>query len=144
MVLTLGLGIGGSASIFSVVNGVLLRPLPYLEPDRLVTVQPRRPGSPSDQAHTPADFLDLQREQQSFLAIAGHRGDAIDITSEQAEPQRLDGALVTSTFFDVFGVPAARGRTFTAADAAGGDRLLVISDGTWRQQFGVDPDAIGR
>ena len=142
VLLTLGLGIGGSTAIFSVVNGVLLRPLPYPEPDRLVSVQSARSGS-EDPAHAPADFLDLVREQHSFTAVAGHRGDVIDITSEQAEPVRLDGALVTSTFFDVFGVPAAQGRTFTSADPVGGDRLLVISDGAWRQQFGADPKAIG-
>jgi predicted permease len=142
VLLTLGLGIGGSTSIFSVVNGVLLRPLPYPEPDRLVSVQSARAGS-EDPAHAPADFLDLVRQQRSFTAIAGHRGDVIDITSDRAEPLRLDGALVTNTFFDVFGVAAARGRTFTAADPVGGDRLLVISDGAWRQQFGADPKVIG-
>jgi putative ABC transport system permease protein len=143
VLLTLALGIGGSTTIFSIVNGVLLRPLPYSEPDRIVSVQSSRPGA-EDPAHAPADFLDLQREQQSFSAVAGHRGDVIDITSDAAEPVRLDGALVTHSFFDVFGVPAARGRTFTAADPIGGDRLLVISDGVWRQQFGASPDAIGR
>jgi putative ABC transport system permease protein len=142
VLLTLALGIGGSTSIFSVVNGVLLRPLPYPEPDRLVSVQSARSGS-EDPAHAPADFLDLVRQQQSFTAVAGHRGDVIDITSDRAEPIRLDGALVTSTFFDVFGVAAARGRTFTATDPIGGDRLLVISDGAWRQHFGADPNAIG-
>jgi predicted permease len=142
VLLTLGLGIGGSTSIFSVVNGVLLRPLPYPDPDRIVSVQSARSGA-EDPAHAPADFLDLVREQQSFTAIAGHRGDVIDITSDSAEPVRLDGALVTNAFFDVFGVAAARGRTFTAADPVGGDRLLVISDGAWRQHFGGDAKAIG-
>jgi putative ABC transport system permease protein len=143
VLLTLALGIGGSTTIFSVVNGVLLRPLPYPEPDRLVSVQSARPGA-EDPAHAPADFLDLQRQQQSFTAVAGHRGDIIDITSDRAEPVRLDGALVTHSFFDVFGVPAAMGRTFTAADPIGGDQLLVISDGVWRQQFGARQDVIGR
>ncbi len=143
VLLTLGLGIGGGTSIFSVVNGVLLRPLPYPEPDRIVSIRSSRPSSEAS-AHRPADFLDLQRDQQSFSAMAAYRGDVIDITSERAEPRRLDGALVTNTFFDVFGVPAAHGRVFTAADRLGGDRLLVISDGTWRQQFGADRSAIGR
>jgi putative ABC transport system permease protein len=143
VLLTLGLGIGGSTSIFSVVNGVLLRPLPYPEPDRIVSVLSARPGV-DQAAHAPADFLDLVEQQQSFTAVAGHRGDVIDITSEGAEPSRLDGALVTNSFFDVFGVSAAVGRTFTAADPVGGERLLVISDGAWRQQFGGDAKAIGR
>jgi putative ABC transport system permease protein len=143
VVLTLGLGIGGSTAIFSVVNGVLLRPLPYPESERIVSLRPQRAGS-VDPAHNPADFLDIQREQQSFTALAAHRGDVIDITSDRTEPRRLDGAHVTSTFFEVFGVPAALGRTFTAADAATGERLLVISDGAWRQQFGGDPNALGQ
>ena len=143
VLLTLGLGIGGSTAIFSVVNGVLLRPLPYPDPERVMTLQSARVVS-EDAAHAPADFLQMVREQQSFSAIAGHRGDVIDITSEHAEPIRLDGAHVTNAFFDVFGVAAARGRTFTAADPPGGDRLLVISDGAWRQQFGADAEAIGR
>jgi predicted permease len=144
VLLTLGLGIGGSTSIFSVVNGVLLRPLPYTDPDRIVSLQARRSGG-VDIAHTAADFLDLQREQQSFQVIAGYRGDVIDITSEQAEPRRLDGMHVTSTFFEVFGISAVRGRTFTGADATGAEmRLLVISDGAWRQQFGGDPNAVGK
>jgi hypothetical protein len=131
VLVTLALGIGGTTSMFSVINGVLLRPLPYSEPDRILSIQPQRPGS-ANPAHTPADFLDLQREQQSFAAVAGYRGDAIDITADGAEPRRLDGALVTSAFFDVFGVPAARGRTFTIGDESTAGRLLVISDGAWR------------
>jgi putative ABC transport system permease protein len=91
VLLTLALGIGGSTSIFSVVNGVLLRPLPYPDPDRLVSVQSGGQGS-GDPAHAPGDYLDLQREQRSFSAIAAHRGDVIDITSERAEPLRLDPA----------------------------------------------------
>jgi putative ABC transport system permease protein len=143
VLLTLALGIGGSTAIFSVVNGILLRPLPYPEPDAIVSVQSWRSGA-DEAAHTPADFLDLQREQRSFTTVAAHRGDVIDITPDSAAPQRLDGALVSSEFFDVFGVAAARGRTFSAADRATGDRLLVISDGAWRQQFGGDPNVIGR
>ena len=145
VLLTLGLGIGGSTAIFSVVNGVLLRPLPYSDPERIVSVLSQRAsGGAPDAAHTPADFLDLHREVQSFSVLAAFRSDVIDITSEQAEPRRLDGAIVTHSFFEVFGVPAARGRTFTGADPHGGERLLVISDGAWRQQFGGDPEAIGR
>jgi putative ABC transport system permease protein len=144
VLLTLGLGIGGSTAIFSVVNGVLLRPLPYPEPDRIVSILTSRPGDVSDSAHAPADYLDLQRQNRSFSTMAGYRGDVIDITAAGAEPLRLDGVHVTNTFFDVLGVPAALGRTFSAADRPGGDRLIVLGDGAWRQQFGADPAVVGR
>jgi putative ABC transport system permease protein len=144
VLLTLGLGIGGSTSIFSVVYGVLLRPLPYADPDRIVAVKSSPPNRPDDSGHSPADFLDLQRENSAFAVLAGYRQDIVDITASGTEPLRLDGALVTNAFFDVFGVPAALGRTFTAADAPNGDRLVVISDGTWRQHFGGDRNVIGR
>jgi predicted permease len=145
VLLTLGLGIGGSTSIFSVVNGVLLRPLPYANPDRIVEVRVTRTGSTDNQAHTPGDFLDLQRDNVSLAQLAGYRGDVIDIVATGAEPTRLDGALVTAAFFDVFGVPAQHGRTPSAAtDKPGGDRLVVLSDGAWRQNFGADPAIVGR
>lgn len=143
VLLTLGLGIGGSTAIFSVVNGVLLRPLPYADPDRIVLVESRQ-GPGASGAHAPADFLDLRRDQRSFTALAAYRSEVIDITGEGAEPQRLTGATVTSEFFDVFGVAAARGRAFTAADHVEGHRLLVISHGAWQQRFGSDPAVLGR
>ena len=144
VLLTLGLGIGGSTAIFSVVNGVLLRPLPYPDPDRIVSIVPSRANDVSASAHAPADFLDLQRQNQSFAAVAGYRGDVIDVTSTGAEPLRLDGVHVTAPFFDIFDVPAARGRAFSAADGGRGARLVVLSDGAWRQQFGADPALVGR
>jgi len=102
------------------------------------------PNQPDDSSHSPADFLDLQRENSAFAVLAGYRQDIVDVTASGSEPLRLQGALVTNAFFDVFGVPAALGRTFTAADAPNGERLVVISEGTWRQHFGGDPNVIGR
>ena len=145
VLLTLALGIGGSTAIFSVVNGVLLRPLPYAEPDRIVDVRATRASSHENQAHAPADFLDLQRENRSLAHVAGYRDDVVDLTAGVAEPTRVDGAIVTSSFFDVFGVPAQRGRVPSAAtDKPGGTRLIVLSDGAWREKFGSDPAVIGR
>ena len=145
VLLTLALGIGGSTSIFSVVYGVLLRPLPYADPGQLVAVRSTAQNRPDEtSSHSPADFLDLQRENASFAALAGYREDVLDIAASGTEPTRVLGGLVTNSFFDVFGMRAAVGRTFTAADPPGGDRLVVISDGTWRQHFGADPGVIGR
>jgi putative ABC transport system permease protein len=144
VLLTLALGIGGSTAIFSVVNGVLLRPLPYADPDRIVDIRATRVGSAENQAHAPADFLDLQRENRSLLHVAGYREDVVDITAAGAEPTRIDGALVTASFFDVFGVPAQRGRVPAAATDRPGARSIVLSDGAWRERFGGDGNIIGR
>ena len=138
VLVTLALGIGGSTSIFSVVYGVLLRPLPYPEPDGIVSVQSSRSG-PADAAHTPADFLDLQREQRSFKTIAAYRGDVIDITSDAAAPERLDGTLVTSEFFDVFGVAAARpsawSRTMRAMPRTPSARFTCSTGVLWKSRW---------
>src|SRR3712207_3573590 len=104
VLLTLALGIGGSTSIFSGVYGVLLRPLPFPDPDRIVSVRSTAANDANDSAHAAADFLDLQRENTSFAALAGFRQDIVDITATGAEPVRLNGALVTNAFFDVFGM----------------------------------------
>jgi putative ABC transport system permease protein len=145
VLLTLALGIGGSTAIFSVVNGVLLRPLPYADPERIVDIRTTWVGSGDNQAHAPADFLDLQRENRSLASVAGYRDDVVDLTAGVAEPTRVDGAIVTSAFFDVFGVPAQRGRVPAAAtDKPEGTRLIVLSDGAWREKFGADPAVVGR
>ena len=110
-VVTLALGIGASTAIFSVVNGVLLRPLPYPNADRVIEVWTRTTGNEHG-AHAAADFLELQRSNRSLAVVAGYREDAITISSSAAEPVRVTGALVTVDYFDVFGTPAAMGRTF--------------------------------
>jgi predicted permease len=144
VLLTLALGIGGSTAIFSVVNGVLLRPLPYPDPDRIVEVMRTRAGTDEPGSHAPAEFLDVQRENRSLVHLAGYRGDVLDITSAGAEPVRMSGAHVTASFFDAFGMPAALGRAFGAATNRPGEALLVISDSAWRKHFGGDRRVAGR
>ena len=142
-ILTLALGIGASTAIFSVVNGVLLRALPYPHPDEILQVWTTSAGEPKS-AHAPADFLELQRENHSLLKLAGYREDAFTVAPAGGEPVRFPGALVTVDYFDVFGMPAALGRTFSrAADAATNEPLVVLSDAAWTHQFGGDKDIVG-
>ena len=143
-VLTLALGIGANTAIFSVVNGVLLRPLPYPNADRVVQVWTRTAGEPQG-SHTPADFLELQRSNRTLDLLAGYREDAVTISSTGSDPVRVTGSLVTLDYFDVFGTPAAMGRTFSrTVDASTNEPLAVISDTVWQQSMGSDPAAIGR
>ena len=142
-IITLAIGIGANTAIFSVVHGVLLRPLPFSEPDRIVQVWTATKDE-SRGNHSAADFLDLQRENRSLSAIAGHRNALFTVTVKQRDPEQLEGVYVTADFFDILGVPAALGRTFTRAqDGGGGEPRLVLSRRAWEQLFGSSPGAIG-
>jgi putative ABC transport system permease protein len=143
-ILTLALGIGANTAIFSVVNGVLLRPLPYPDPSRLVRVWSSS-ASEAKSALAAADFLDFARENHTLVALAGYRDDALTISVPGAEAVRVLGTRVSSGFFDVFAAPAAIGRTFTqATDAGTNEPLIVLSHATWTQQFASDPQMAGR
>ena len=143
-VLTLALGIGANTAIFSVVNGVLLRPLPYPDPSRIVQVWPTS-ESEGRSAMAPADFLDFQRDNHTFLKLAGYRDDALTIAATNGgAPERVQGALVTADYFDVFGTPAALGRTFGQADSGTAERLVVLSHTVWLRQLASDPQIVGR
>ncbi|MBA3296112.1 MAG: ABC transporter permease, partial [Acidobacteria bacterium] len=142
--LTLALGIGASTAIFSVVNGVLLHPLPYPDADRIVQVWSTSADQPKG-AHAAPDFLEMQRGNRTFGRLAGYREDALNISASGADPVRETGALVTIDYFDVLGVPAAMGRTFSrAADAATNEPSAVLSFKTWQQSMASDPSAVGR
>jgi putative ABC transport system permease protein len=140
-IVTLALGIAATTAVFSVVNGVLLRPLPYQDPERVVQVWSSTKDEPRE-SHAAADFLDLKRGNRSLSVLAGYREDAITIASGNHDPIRVGGSLVTADFFDVFGMPAVSGRAFTAADA-GGEPLVVISETLWTNEFGRDPAIVG-
>ncbi len=134
-VLTLALGIGANTAIFSVVNGVLLRPLPYPEPERVVTLR-------SNQSVPELD--DLQGQSRSFESLGGVSYQAADY-SGGGEPIQIELGMVAGDFFRVLGGRAALGRTLTAEDARfGGAPVLVLSHGLWQRQFGGDPGIVGR
>ncbi|MGE0865847.1 MAG: ABC transporter permease, partial [Vicinamibacterales bacterium] len=139
--LTLALGIGGTTAIFSIVDGVLLRPLPYPAPgliQRIVRVNARS----TDGAFSAADFLDLKRDTRAFASMAGFREDIVDVTG-RGEPLRVPGVQTTAGFFDVFQAPPIAGRLYREATDQPGAALAVISERLWRQQFGREPSAIG-
>ncbi len=140
---TLALGIGATAAMFSVVYGVLFRPLPFTAPEQLVRMWQTTAGNGQRGSFSPGVFLDLQREARSLSGAAGYIGTFAGVALG-AEPVRLPGAEVTASFFDVLGASAARGRVFDATGDASGAALVVLSDGAWRQHFGADPQVVGR
>jgi putative ABC transport system permease protein len=143
-VLTVALGIAANTAIFSVVNAVLLRPLPYPDPGRIVQVWVSDAESARGN-HGPPDFLEFARRTQTLERLAGYREDAFNIAPEGREPVRVTGALVTVDYFDVLGSPAAAGRTFNRqADANRTDPVAIISHKTWRDTLPADPAVIGR
>ena len=145
ILLTLALGIGANTAVFSVVHAVLLRPLPYSEPGRLVIVWERRPAEGAEaNVVSPADFVDWARLNRSFTAMAAFLPTTADLTGSGDAVQVPVGG-VTAAFFDVLGVRASLGRTFAEGDdVLGRQRVVVLSDALWRQRFGSDPSIIGR
>ncbi|MGI8746020.1 MAG: ADOP family duplicated permease [Bryobacteraceae bacterium] len=152
-VLTLGLGIGANTAMFSVVQAVLWRPLPYAEPDRLVEISETNPLK--RWTHTvaaPANFADWQKMNTVFTGMAGYAG--VDKTGEshndlfitgQGEPLRLKGLVVTGNLFDILGVAPLLGRTFRSQETfTGKDRVAILTYDLWQTQFAGDPHILGR
>jgi predicted permease len=144
-VLTLAMGIGANTAIFSAVDAVLLRPLPYEDPDRLVMVWERRAAEGVlDNAVAPADFVDWSRMNTVFESMAAFAPTSVDLTSG-GEPSRIPAGVVSPTFFEVLKVRPAAGRTFTRDEGkVGRDRVVVLGYGLWERRFGLDPSVTGR
>jgi predicted permease len=144
-VLTLALGIGANTAIFSAVHGVLLRPLPYPDADRLavVWITNEQEGFDRDVISYP-NFSDVREQASTLSGLAAFTGRAATF-SEGEEVEQVPGAAATEDFFGVLGVRAALGRTFGAADIEEGRRdVVVLSHGLWTRQFGADPSIVGR
>ena len=143
--LTLALGIGANTTMFTVVNGVLLKPLPYPEPDRLLMLFERQLSDGTLGTVAPSNFFDWRNQSHSFDKMA-----AIDpypdfILSGAGEPHRLAGAAVSSDFFPLLGVRMAIGRSFLAEeDRPGQNQVVILSYSTWLRNFGARPDVVGR
>jgi putative ABC transport system permease protein len=142
VVITLALSIGASSAIFSVVNGVLLRPLNYSEPSRIMTLQSFRRGKLGQVS--PANFLDWRGQSESFQDIAAfHVGGANLMAGDDV--QRVQLSIISASFFRVFGVSPHLGRDFTPDDeAAGHPPVAIISDGLWQRRFGSSSDIAGK
>ena len=145
VVFTLALGIGANAAVFSVINAVLLRPLPYRDADRVVTLWQNniKAGVPRNDV-SPANYIDWSEQSTSFEAIAGIEPFGFSMVGD-GEPERFSVWLVTSGFFQVAGTDALLGRTFTAEDyVPGNHRVVVLGHGLWQRRFGGDQNIVGR
>ena len=142
-VIALALGIGANTAMFSIVNTVLLRPLPYAEPDRLVQLYTSMPQFREASVSYP-NFLDWQQRSRSFDSMAAYRGDTFNLTGE-VTPERLRGEMASADIFVTLGVKPILGRTFTAdEDRKGGAPVVVLTSNFWKTRFGGDPRVLGR
>ncbi len=148
-ILTLALGIGANIAIFSIVNAVLLRPLPYQQPQSLVKILTTNRQNPTQSGpFSPQDLDDFRRQQIAFSSVGACWYSAASsgkTMTGKGEPLHLETAFVDSAFFTTLGIVPARGRTFVASeDIHGNDRVAILSDHLWRTQFGSDPDIVGK
>ena len=146
VILTLALGIGATTAIFSVVEGVLLRPFPYRDPDRLVMLweNDRLRGTKQERFSAP-DFFDVQERADVFESLALFQTPSLTLTSESADPVRVNVSIVSASLYPVLGSEAMLGRTFyDEEDRPGGNRVAILSHRLWSSRFGRDPDVLGR
>jgi putative ABC transport system permease protein len=142
-ILALALGIGVNSAIFSVVNAVMLQPLPFPQSDRLCVIYTARPGLVGYGFVFDSYFLQIQKQNTIFERASGFGGGPTSLTGI-GEPTRISGQLVTDDFFSVLGVNAALGRTFLPEDLKDNTKVVVLSDTLWRSRFGSDRTIIGK
>ena len=144
--IALALGIGANTAIFSLVNAVVLQPLPYKDPDQLVWVFGSIRNGASSASVSPADYLDFRAQNKTFENFAASTSPpyAVNLIGT-GEPERLNASLITGNYFDTFGVAPALGRGFTLEnEKPGQDRVVVLSDALWQRRFGGDPNIVGK
>ena len=143
-VLTLALGIGACTAIFSAVNVLLLRPLPYADPDRLVIICEESRDLPEMSVAYP-NFLDWQAQSRSFERLAAFRFISLNVTGGEADPERVDARSVTSGFLRTLGAPPAIGRDFAPEDdRPGAEPVAILGSGFWKRRFAADSGVVGR
>jgi len=147
-VITLGLGIGANTTMFSVINGMLLRPLPFNDPERLMHLDEKSPKVGMEtMGFSFPDFTDWRARSRSFEEMALYEEDSFTLASGNAteRAERIDGARVTASLFPLLGVQTAQGRHFLdEEDKPGSGSSVIIGYGLWRRRFGGDPGVIGR
>jgi len=142
-VLTLAIGIGANTALFSVVNGVLLNPLPYPHPEQLITLHESKPNFLTGSISYP-NFLDWQKNNQTLSAMAVHRQTSFSLTG-LGEAEQLNAEFITPDFFSILGVKPIIGRNFAASDdKVGAAPVALISEGFWKSKFGSAPDVISK
>src|SRR5437879_2307468 len=142
---SLAIGIGANTGIFSVVNAILFRPLPYAHPERLVILWLRSPGIniPEDWPSA-GQYLEIKQQNHVFDEIAIAIGDSFNVTG-RTTPERIEGTRVSSTLLQMLGAKPLAGRVFTPdEDRPGKPRAVVLSHGLWKRMFGADPNVIGK
>src|SRR2546428_9062618 len=142
--LTLALGIGANTAVFSVINATLLRPFPYENPERLIILQERNAGGGLQDASY-LNFADWRSQSTSFESMAAQReGESFNL-SGLGEPERLQGQIVSSNFFQTLGIRPFRGRNFVAEDdRSGAVPVTILSYGFWQRRFGADESVVGK
>ena len=145
VMITLGLGVGASTTIFSVVNAVMLEPLPYREPDRLVRLWESNPGGGLTEVPVSVpNFQDWQKDQSVFEQLTASESATFNLTGS-GEPQRVAAAKITSNLVATLGVAPALGRSFLPdEEKVGGNHVVLLSHGLWQRQFGSDPALINK
>ncbi|MEK6321100.1 MAG: ABC transporter permease [Acidobacteriota bacterium] len=144
-VIALALGIGANAAIFSVVNTVLLRPIPYEDPDRLMVLRENQPPKFPEFAISPGNFLDWQKQNTVFERVAAINSAAFILAGEGAEPERLRGARVSAGMFEMLGATPIHGRTFLEEeDKPGHENVVILSNALWKRRFAADINVISQ
>ena len=145
-VLALALGIGANSAMFSVIDGVLLRPLPFPQSERLVNVwETNQVRKIPHFGAAPANYYDWRKQNQVFSALGSYQANTFNLSTNDGAPERYVGAVCDRGFFDVLGIPPLLGRVFTAdEEPLGKNGVVVLSYGVWRQRFGGDPTVIGQ
>src|ERR1700741_957962 len=144
--LACALGIGANTAIFSVVNAVLLRPLPYPESERLINIRERRPTFPGGSVSY-LNFLDWRAEQHTFTDISLYRRESFNVSTPKGgiAPERIGSGRIMFNFLTVLGVAPQLGRDFTEADdVPKGPKVAMISDKLWRKRFGASRKVLGQ
>src|SRR5579864_9024459 len=145
--LALMLGIGANTAIFSVVNAVLLRPMPFRDPSRLVMVWETSPHSGKNNVANPQNFADWQKRSRSFEKMAAYVPfQQTMILTGDGIPEEVPGNFATRDFFSILGVQPIRGRDFLPEEDVSGDKnnVALISEGLWRRRYGADQGILGK
>jgi putative ABC transport system permease protein len=142
-VTVLALGIGANSAIFSLVDAVLFKPLPFTDPQRLVMLWERSPGNPRNRV-SPLNFVDWSEQNHAFTSMAAISGGGGTLIGPGGIAEHIPGQAVTARFFDVLGVKPIAGRTFTGDDVKPHGDAIVLSERLWRSRFDADPDIVGK
>jgi predicted permease len=144
-VITVALGIGASTAVFTLVDRVLLRPLPYPASDRLVSLQHEGRGGEDQLPMSAGLYLLYQEHARTLSSLAMYQGTVSNVVGEDGEAERVDGQVVTTSLFDVLRVPPLLGRPLIAADGEeGAEPVVLLSEGLWSSRFGRDRDVVGK